>query len=53
MTSEGLVKRFDMLSALFSYLDLMRKKGVPGFVASECRAIADLRWRFQVHVSGG
>ncbi|CAM9421779.1 unnamed protein product, partial [Hapterophycus canaliculatus] len=48
MTSEGLTKRFDILAALFSYLDLMRKKGMPSFLASERQTMSDLRWRFQV-----
>ncbi|CAM9610251.1 unnamed protein product [Scytosiphon promiscuus] len=47
MTSEGLANRFEILAALFSYLDLMRKKGMPSFFASELQAMSDLRWRFQ------
>ncbi|CAM9687028.1 unnamed protein product [Hapterophycus canaliculatus] len=48
MTPEGLVKRFDILAALFSYLDLMRKKGMPSFLASELQTMSDLHWCFQV-----
>ncbi|CAM9553710.1 unnamed protein product [Scytosiphon promiscuus] len=47
LTPEGLTNRFKVLSALFSYLDLIRKKGVPSYLASELRDLADIGWRFQ------
>lgn len=49
MTPEGLQKRFKILTALFSYLELMRKEGVPQFLAPELRRMSDLSWRFQVN----
>lgn len=48
MTPEGLVRRFDILAAVFSYLDLMRQEGVPSFLASELGVMLELGWRFQV-----
>ncbi|CAN0276518.1 unnamed protein product, partial [Scytosiphon promiscuus] len=47
MTPEGLNNRFEILAALFSYLGLMRTNSIPNFLASELRAMSDLRWRFQ------
>ncbi|CAM9610322.1 unnamed protein product [Scytosiphon promiscuus] len=53
MTPEGLKNRFEILAALFSYLGLMRKNSIPHFLASELRAMSDLRWRFQDKMSPG
>ncbi|CAM9514752.1 unnamed protein product, partial [Hapterophycus canaliculatus] len=47
LTPEGLANRFKVLSALFSYLALIRKQGVPSYLASELRDLADIGWRFQ------
>lgn len=55
MTPEGLKNRYKILTAVFSYLELMRKEGVPQFLAPELRLMSDLSWRFQVkdtHPSG-
>ncbi|CAN0093194.1 unnamed protein product [Hapterophycus canaliculatus] len=48
MTSEGLLNRFEILAALFSYLDLMRKEGMPAFLAPQLGMLSELLWRFQV-----
>ena len=47
LTPEGLRNRFKVLTALFSYLDLIRKQGVPAYLAPELQALSDLGWRFQ------
>lgn len=47
LTPEGLANRFKVLTALFSYLDLIRKEGVPGFLYPEQKALSDLGWRYQ------
>ncbi|CAN0269727.1 unnamed protein product [Ectocarpus sp. 12 AP-2014] len=51
LTPEGLSNRFKVLTALFSYVDLIRKKGVPSYLASELKDLSDLGWRFQVTYS--
>ncbi len=48
MTPEGLANRFKVLTALFSYLELIRKEGIPSYLPDELRALSDLGWRFQV-----
>lgn len=48
LTREGLANRYKVLSALFSYLALIRKQGIPSYLASELRDLADIGWRFQV-----
>lgn len=47
LTPEGLANRFNVLSALFGYLELIRKDGIPPHLASELQALSDLGWRFQ------
>lgn len=47
LTPEGLANRFKVITALFSYIDLIRKRGVPRFLPSELAALSDLGWRFQ------
>eukprot|EP00752_Nemacystus_decipiens_P006180 g5577.t1 len=47
VTPEGLANRFKVLTALFSYLDLIRKKGIPSYLPGELSALSDLGWRFQ------
>lgn len=47
LTPEGLSNRFKVVTAIFSYLDLMRKEGLPRYLYPEQRALADLGWRFQ------
>lgn len=47
LTPEGLANRFDVVAALFSYLNLVREQGVPAFLYPEQRALSDLGWRFQ------
>ena len=47
LTPEGLANRSKVLTALFSYLDLIRREGPPPFLASELQALSDLGWRFQ------
>ncbi|CAM9761157.1 unnamed protein product [Pylaiella littoralis] len=47
LTPEGFSNRFKVLTALFSYLNLIRKKGIPSYLPSELRDLSDLGWRFQ------
>ncbi|CAM9359574.1 unnamed protein product, partial [Laminaria digitata] len=47
LTPEGLRNRFKVLTALFSYLELIRKQGVPAYLAPELQALSELGWRFQ------
>ncbi|CAM9877673.1 unnamed protein product [Pylaiella littoralis] len=47
ITPEGLQNRFKIMTTVFSYLELMRKEGVPEFLAPELRLMSDLSWRFQ------
>lgn len=47
LTPEGLTKRFKVISAVFSYLDLIRRSGLPSFLPSEIQTLSDLDWRFQ------
>ena len=47
LTPEGLRNRFKVLTALFSYLDIIRKQGVPTHLALELQSLSDLGWRFQ------
>lgn len=49
VTPEGLANRFKVLTALFSYIELIRKKGIPDYLPAELSALSDLGWRFQVN----
>ncbi|CAM9240500.1 unnamed protein product, partial [Discosporangium mesarthrocarpum] len=46
LTPEGLKNRYSVIAAIFSYLRLVRDKGIPSFLYKELPAIADLGWRF-------
>lgn len=48
LTPEGLLNRYRILTAIFSYLDLMQKEGIPRSLPPELRVMSDLGWRFQV-----
>ncbi|CAN0120298.1 unnamed protein product [Ectocarpus sp. 6 AP-2014] len=47
LTPEGLLNRFHVLTAIFSYLDLMQKEGIPQSLAPELLVMSDLGWQFQ------
>eukprot|EP00904_Undaria_pinnatifida_P012432 jgi/Undpi1/8319/HiC_scaffold_25.g10788.m1 len=47
LTPEGLRNRFKVLTTVFSYLDLIRKQGMPSYLAPELQALSELGWRFQ------
>lgn len=51
VTPEGLANRFKVLTALFSYLELIRKKGIPSYLPAELSDLSDLGWRFQVELA--
>jgi insulysin len=47
LTLEGLARQGEIIGAVFSYLDLVRERGVPRYVVQEVGQLADLFWRFK------
>lgn len=60
LTEKGEQQREQIQEAVFSFLALLRQRangnggaGIPGYVFEECKALADIAWRFQVRTLGG
>lgn len=46
ITTEGLVKRDEIVELLYAVLQRLRRRGIPSYIFKECQDLADMRWRF-------
>ena len=47
LTPKGQARRDDVISYVFSYLDLIRTQGVPEYVIAEVSQLATLFWNYK------